>query len=105
MKELSKENPVEFAAQFEMLKLALHVIDWEYAEKLVSAMRDQASRQETLAMFNPSYPLVKNDLIRQQANALGKFVEGVKILQECDSQKREVCKETDQRKNFTEMFL
>jgi hypothetical protein len=103
--KLSHERSVEFAAHFEILKHALQLVDWEYAKACVKGMRGQAGFQETIAVLNPSYPLAGNDLIRKQAEALEKFIQGVQLLKECDQDKRSVAADTKTRAKIAGMFL
>lgn len=105
MSELSVENSTIFASQFEMIKMAIRAMDWEYAELLVKKMREQVSRQQTLAAFYPAYPQKKNELIARQADALEKFVEGVSLLKECDRLKSEAAGEEKLRGQMTDLFL
>lgn len=105
MSDLSKEESIQFAAHFEMLKLALRLPDWEYGEKLVKALREQANFQETAIVFNPGYPLIKNDIIRLQAEALSKFCEGVRLLKQCDELKKKSQEELKIRTEIAGQFL
>lgn len=91
--EISKENNIHFAQQIEFLKMGIHMIDWEYAERIVKELREHADTQETMIIFNPGYPMKKIDALRIQADALEKFVKGVKLLKEVDRLKREAEKE------------
>ncbi len=85
--ELSHEKSVEFATAFDLLKLAMHGIDWDYAAAAARKLIEQAARQETLSVFNPGYPLGKNDVLRKQAEALRLLCRSVQLLKECDEMK------------------
>lgn len=102
---LSKEESIEFAAQFELVKIALNGIDWDYAAASVKALREQVGRQQTMAVFNPSYPESKNDLISLQADALATLCSAVKLLKQVDEKKRTVEQDLDLRKTMEALFI
>lgn len=105
MNELSKEQSEEFAARFELFKMAIHSIDWDYARLIVEGLRDQAGWQEAAAVLNQNYSQTKTDLVRLQANALGKFVEAVELLKKCDELKKEISGEENHRNEIQKLFL
>ena len=105
MSEISKEESIQFAAHFEMLKLALRLPDWEYGEIFVKALKEHSNFQETAIVFNPGYPLIKNDIIRLQAEALSKFCEGVQLLRQCDELKKKANKDQIVRTEIAKQFL
>ncbi len=81
---------MQFAAHFELLKMCIHQMDWEYAELFARELRRQVDYQETMMMFNPAYPERKNAFLALQAEALSKFAEAVNLLKKCDELKTEI---------------
>ena len=102
---MSRERSEEFAMQFELFKLGLNVVDWDYARLVVKKLRSQVDFQKTMAIFNPSYPLKKNDVIALQAAGLEKLCEGVELLMQVDEGKKEVEREIETRDELAKMFL
>jgi hypothetical protein len=100
--EISKFNSEQFARQIEFFKMGIHLVDWEYAEKMIPELRNLASRQNTMIIFNPGFPMKKIEALEAQAEALEKFVEGVKLLKKVDRLKREAEKEGNA---FKEIFF
>jgi len=73
--------------------------------KLAEELRSQASWQESAAILNPSYPLSKNDVIREQAAALKHLGNFIASLKKCQELKAKVKAEIDTKDAVAAMFL
>jgi hypothetical protein len=103
--EKTVEKSQEQANVIKIMNIILHGLDTEYCEELAIAMKNQASRQESMAVLNPSYPLEKNEMIRMQAAALTHLVEYVKCLKEVDKIKARVGHVENVNSEIGKMFL
>lgn len=74
---------------------------FEAARKL----NEQASWQESAAILNPSYPLSKNDVIREQAKALNHLGNFVTSLKKCQELKGKVKMEMDTKDAIGKLFI
>lgn len=90
MTELSQGYSEQQAEIIKTLGLLIIQLDDEYLETVAKATRDQASRQESLAVLHPHYPQSKNDLLRLKADALDYLSRYVKALKAIDEQRRKV---------------
>lgn len=103
--ELSVERSEEFARNFELFKLGVHVVDWEYARACVTELRGQARFQETIAVLNPGYSPRANERISVQAEALEHFVKAVDLLKKADELMQGISAEKGMRDEIARMFL
>src|SRR5690606_16568630 len=62
--EQSIERSEEQADIIKSIAIPIMLLDVEYCKQAAKDMRDQASRQESMAILNPSYPQAKNDILR-----------------------------------------
>jgi len=102
---LTKEKSEELALHLELIKVHANQIDLEYAREVVRSFRDQASRQESLAVLNPLHPQAENDRLYTQAQALEKFLEFVELLKRADELKQTAATERRMRENIQRLFI
>jgi hypothetical protein len=101
----SVEKSTEQAEIIKMIAVPINLLDVEYCKEIGSDMISQASRQETLAVLNPSYSLLKNDIIRKQGEALLTLCKYIDKLKEVDEMKVKLAKEQKNRDNISDIFL
>jgi len=103
--EKSVEKSEEQAAIIKMIALPIMMLDVEYCSKAANDMCEQASRQESMAIFNPNHPQVKNDILRAQGKALLSLCEYVKTLKEVDKLKIQMLSDQQDREKINRMFI
>lgn len=80
-------------------------LDVEFCKQMGHDMITQASRQESLAVLNPSHSQVKNDILRMKGKALLKLCEFVDCLKEVDALKEQRKREEDNRVKISKLFI
>lgn len=80
-------------------------LDVEFCKQMGHDMITQASRQESLAVLNPSHPQVKNDILRLKGKALLKLCEFVDCLKEVDALKEQRKREQENRSKIANLFI
>jgi hypothetical protein len=103
--EKSVEKSQDQADIIKIINIYLHKFDTDYCKELAASMNDQASRQESMAVLNPSYPQEKNQMIRLQAKALSLLVEYVETLKEVDKISARVGHVEKQNNEISKLFL
>jgi hypothetical protein len=88
--ELTKERSQQLADTLEAIKIMLWGIDIEYAKAVSAAMRQDASRQDSLAVLNPRYNPDKSKLICLQSSMLDNIIEYVEKGKQVDALKTEI---------------
>lgn len=99
------QKSYELADVINKMKPLLHKMDLEYAKHALEAMRDAAHFNDTAAVLNPSYDPDKTRWLSVQCDALGKLIEYVELLKECDVLKAKVAQNGAQRSEIMKMFL
>lgn len=103
--ELSNEKSQQQAEILQSIAVDVFLLDTEYCREVAEAMHDQASRQESMAVLNPSYPLEKNDLIRKKADALIHLCDYVDALKQVRDIEKEVGEKEKVQDQINKMFL
>jgi transketolase len=75
-----------------ILALAFFVqrLDIDYLREAEKDFIKQASWQESAAILNPSYPLEKNEVLREQANALKSLCDYADSLKKIDELNKKI---------------
>jgi hypothetical protein len=102
---LTREKSEEFAFHFELLKIGINQVDWDYAKACVKKLREQVSFQQNASILAPDYPLAKTDVIALQADALSHLCKAVDLLKQADDMKGEVAAEVAMREKIKSLFL
>lgn len=103
--ELTEEISAQQAEIIKMIAIPVFMLDVDYCKELVKQMYNQASRQESISILNPSYPQEKNDLIRKKAEALSHLVRYVEALKEVDAINKKLSQTEHIRSEIAQMFL
>jgi hypothetical protein len=103
--EKTIEKSEEQAEIIKMIAVPIVMLDTEYCREAAAEMLNQANRQESMAILNPSHPQAKNDLLRMQGVALSHLVQYVESLQKVEEIKKEVVKQQGARDQISRLFL
>lgn len=103
--QLSVEKSTEQAAVISMVNTFLHGLDLEYCKECVSQFRQQAHRQQGLAVLLPRYPQIGNDLLTTQAKALETLVNYVELLKGIDIMKEGLKVEREHMEEISKLFI
>lgn len=104
-KEKTKENSEREAEIITMINLHATFLDIDYCKELANDMHDQARRQESLTVLNPSYPQIKNQIIQTQAEALATLCKYVDLLKSIDEMKKKLSFHEEQQSEISKIFL
>lgn len=100
----SVEESETLAVQITMINQYLHLIDHDYVKLMIQHMRNQAGRQEGLAVLLPTYPQKGNEILYKSAKALDLLEQYVDTLKEVDALKKELEHDKAQRKQIENLF-
>lgn len=100
---ISKSEQLAFA--IELIKNGFPVFDIEYAKTAAKKMEEQAHRQESMAVLNPTYSLDANYLLLKQADALQSIIKTIELLKECEDLKKKVKQANEVRHQINALFL
>ena len=103
--EKSVEKSEQQAEIIKMIAFPVLMLDVEYCREAANDMCNQANRQESMALLNPNYPQVKNDILRTQGKALLLLCEYVSTLKEVEKLKGQLANEIETRDKIARMFL
>jgi hypothetical protein len=103
--EKSIEKSEQQAEIIKTIAIQIYFLDVEYCLEAANDMCNQASRQESMAVLNPSHPQVKNDILRTQGKALLLLCEYVNVLKEVEKLKLQLAKENKTHDKIAGMFL
>ena len=103
--EKSVEKSEQQAEIIKMIALPILMLDLEYCFEAANDMCNQANRQESMAIFNPNHPQVKNDILRTQGKALLLLCEYVKTLKEVEKLKLQMSNDQKTREGIERMFI
>lgn len=94
--------------QAELIKkigVPIMLLDIEYCTNAAKELLKQAHRQEAMAVLNPSYPQIKNDIIRTQAQALLHLCDYARCLKEVIKLQSQLFSEKHTMDNINNMFI
>lgn len=103
--EKSVEKSEQQAEIIKMIALPILMLDVEYCREAANDMCYQAKRQESMAVLNPNHPLLKNDILRKQGDALLLLCEYVSTLKEVEELKGRLANESKIRDEIARMFI
>lgn len=103
--ELSKEKSEELASHIEGIKLNLMFVDVEYAKEVSKSMCNQASWQDSTALFNPMYEPDRQNILRMQAEMLDCIVKFIELGKETDAMKKKVAQVDAMRQDVMKLFI
>ncbi|MEO9257935.1 MAG: hypothetical protein ABI207_06110 [Crocinitomicaceae bacterium] len=102
---LEEYKSEEMAAIIMLIALQLENFDPIYGYEAAKRLSAQASRQESMLVLHPSYPMTKNDILREQAIAL-KALSDYKIsLIKIQQLRSKLSAEMEQRENVNKLFM
>ena len=102
--EKSIEKSKEQAEIIKMIALPVEMLDVEYCRQAAKDMKEDASRQEAMALFNPNYPQLKNDILREKGNALSILCDYVSSLKKIQQMQRDLEKEEKIKEDISKLF-
>jgi hypothetical protein len=103
--EITIEKSQEQAEILQMIGICVATLDLEYLEQAAKDTLMQANRQESMAVLNPSYPQVKNDILRTQGQALSCLCQYIGKLKEIDALKLKMKDEDVMRQQIQSLFI
>lgn len=87
------------------IQMEVMVLDVEYCREISKDMMEQASRQETMAILNPSHPQAKNDILRMKATALSTLCDYVDTLRRISEMERELKSAEGAQAEIKKLFM
>ena len=99
------EKSVEQAQYLQMINQWMPVIDIEHLREAGHDMITQASRQESMAVLNPSYSQTKNKILNLQGAALMQLTEYFRLLKEVQELQKSLGAEEKQREEINKLFV
>lgn len=103
--EPTTEKSQEQANIISSIAIQIYFLDVEYLREAAKRFRDQASRQESMAVLNPRYTQTSNDIIRVQAKALMHLCDYVDSLKEVEKLKKDLQLEESNQELISKMFM
>lgn len=103
--EKSKEKSEEQAQVIFMIAFQIAQLDIEYCKEVAGDMKNQANRQEIMAVLNPNHPRVKNDILREQGNALSLLCQYAESIKQVQALKAKLENENQVRQQINNMFI
>lgn len=103
--EEMKEKSVKLAGVLEGIKVWFPLFDIAHAKEMISQMRDQASRQDTMAALSVRYNPVKSDILRLQAKMLQSIVDTIETGIKINELKEKVKVMDDQQASIEKLFF
>lgn len=101
MVEKSKQQ----ALYIQMINSVVPKLDIEFLRNAGTDMKNVASRQEAMAVINPSHPQIKNDLLRQQGVSLHHLCAYVESLIKIDELKAAVSDDAEKSEEIKSLFI
>lgn len=102
--EISQEASEKFAYHFNLLKIAMHTIDWDYAVEVVKFLRERADFLDTTAALNRGYTPIRSQIMRAQSDGLRKMIQARDLLIIADKGKLEAAAEEEMHEELAKMF-
>lgn len=102
--ELNEADSTATAAQIELIKLAMHTIDWPYLEAVERAAFAVALRYHSTAALNRSYLVERGALLTAQATAMQRLRLFMESLKECDELREKVSDMEDFQEEINKTF-
>lgn len=99
------EKSQEQADIIQSIAIYILLFDVEYCKEAANDMIQQAQRQESIMVLNPSYPQIKNEILRTQGQALEFLCKYKEALMEVEKLKSELSKEQENRDVINRMFI
>lgn len=103
--EKTFEKSEEQAEIIKMIAFQILMLDVEYCREAAKDMSNQVIRQESMAVLNPNYPHIKNDILRTQAKALMHLCDYVDTLKEVEKLNAKLASEEQIRNDISKLFL
>ena len=105
--EPNKEKSEDLARVISTVNVVLisNEFDHEYGKVMANELKNQATRQESIAILNPSHPQIKNDILRLQGKALEHLSKYVETLQEIEKLKEKLKGEEEIRSRIDKLFM
>lgn len=102
--QLTEEQSVFQAEIIKMIAVPISILDIEYCKNAATRMKDQASRQESMMVINPSHPQIKNDILRKKGQALDLLCQYADALKEIQELEKQLEKQEQTREKISNMF-
>lgn len=102
---MTQEQSVRLAQALEMIKFAIHNIDYDYLKLAAQKLGEQATFENTAAILNPRFNPHKNDSVRLSAKALFTLVQYIDALKEIDKAKAAANDHEEAVDKISAMFL
>lgn len=103
--EITEEKSQQLAIFIRQIAFNIRCIDLPYLEACAKDMREQANRQESMAVLNPRHPQEANDLLRTQAKALQTLADYIHCLKEVDKQKATLANVKKAHSEIDKLFM
>jgi hypothetical protein len=101
----NKENSQEQAEIIKMIAFPVMMLDVEYCREAAKCFMDQASRQESMAVLNPSHSQIQNDILRKQGEALKFLCDYVDALKQVEQLKQDLSLENANKDRISKLFI
>lgn len=103
--EKTKEKSEQQAEIIKMIAFPVIMLDVEYCKEIATDFMNQASRQESMAVLNPSHPQEKNDILRLKGMALRSLCEYVETLKQIDEMEKTLVSVGKAKADIEKLFL
>lgn len=101
VEEAEKQAAIIMQIAYVMTNMGFNL---EYCRIAAKDFKNQASRQESLAVLNPSHPQIKNDILRIQGEALDKLCDYHETILEVTRLKTKLQEQENQKQRIDKLF-
>lgn len=99
------EKSQDQAEIIQSIAVPIFFLDIEYCKEAAKDMIQQAQRQESIMILNPSYSQTKNEILRTQGQALMFLCQYKEALMEVEKLKSGLAKEQENRDAINRLFV
>jgi len=102
--ELNEGDTLQLAANIEMLKMSLFLIDFEYLKKVAEEFEKRISLRDSASILIPNFSHAESDFHHEQSKAMGILIKLIESLKRCDELKLKADHDKQTRQHINELF-
>ncbi len=104
-RKLTKMESEVQAIYMKMVNGPIAWLDLEYLKAAARGLKEQASFQQTAAIFNPNHISENDDVLVLQSRALNLLVEYAECLKEITKKKAVILSKKETQNNISKLFM
>ena len=101
----SVEKSEQQADLIKAISIPIVLLDVEYCREMSEQIIAQGNRQDSMIILNPSYLLIKNEILREQGKALSLLCDYVDSLKRVEKLKLDLALEKDHTAQVLKLFI